>query len=113
MAIHTKLSLDEAEHLLTYLINTERERLEILLAPYYSALSEAGLYRPTPSYGLPDGSRISYHGPTAEDIAGPYKAPRWLEQLSLSQPGINYQLRRFRRTMGRDQDEDQDNGDST
>lgn len=90
------LSSDEAEYLLKEILAEEQRRMQLLMKPYVSALVEIETRKPPRSVALSDGRFMTYVGPTAEDIAGPYKAPAWLEEMCRDDMRIGDILRRYR-----------------
>jgi hypothetical protein len=80
------LSRDDAESLLKQLIIDEQRRLQLLLAPYIEELSNIEARKPPCGVTGSDGLQYVYCGPTAEDILGRYKAPKWLENIASNYP---------------------------
>jgi hypothetical protein len=75
------LTPDEAEYVLRQIIARAQRSLQQILTPHLEALTEIAARKPPAPVQLPNGGFAIYTGPTAEDIAGPWHAPRWLETL--------------------------------
>lgn len=90
------LSTDEAEYLLKEVLAEEQRRMQLLMKPYISALVEIEWRKPPHPITMPDGRVAIYRGPTAEDMAGPYKAPTWLEEMCRDDVRMASLLRRHR-----------------
>ena len=91
---------DEAAFVLHEIIRQEQQRLQRVLKPFMDELCNLEARKPPRPVELPDGRVMIYKGPSAEDIAGPYKAPKWLEELAAQDDLIRYQLSRYRRGNG-------------
>jgi hypothetical protein len=89
------LTAEEAEFLLRDIIVQEQQRSLNLLRPYMAELAHIEARKPPQPVSLPDGRTAVYVGPTAEQLGGPYRAPRWLEEMSVL-PEYSYRLRRLR-----------------
>ncbi len=96
------LTVDEAEIVLKTFIAEEQRRLQTILKPYMDELCHVSFRKPPPPVRMQDGRTMVYIGPTAEDMAGIYKAPRWLEQLCQEDPTMRHMLRQIRRDQSDD-----------
>jgi len=92
-----KLSEPEAEYLLRAILAREQQRWQAILAPYLEALAEVEARKPPQPIQMPDGRVAAYIGPTAEDVAGAYRAPRWLEKMCDTLGDVRSDLDRYRR----------------
>lgn len=90
------LTAEEAEFVLKEFIADEQRRLQTVLKPYMDELCHVSMRKPPAPLMMPDGRVMRYVGPTAEDIGGPYKAPRWLEALCFEDMRFVEALRRVR-----------------
>jgi hypothetical protein len=79
--VSEKLTAEEAEVVLKGILDREERRYRTIMSPYYDALFEIDLRKPPRPVQMPDGTFMVYKGPTAENIAGPYKAPTWLARM--------------------------------
>lgn len=93
------LTEDEAEFLLKELIQKEQRRLQTILKPYFAELCELGSRKPPRSIDMGDGKFAVYIGPTATDMAGPYKVPRWLDELATQDNDLVNALNYYRRQI--------------
>ena len=93
------LTAEESEFVLKEFIADEQRRLQTVLKPYMDELCSVSFRKTPPPVQMPDGRLMRYVGPTAEDIAGPYKAPRWLESLCREDVRFVDALRRVRRHL--------------
>lgn len=94
------LTAEEAEFVLKEFLADEQRRLQTVLKPYMDELCHVSARKPPGMVTLPDGRVMRYVGPTAEDIAGPYKAPHWLESLCREDMRFIDSLRRIKRHIG-------------
>ena len=91
------LTSKEVEFILREFIADEQRRLQTVLKPYIAELCHVAARKPPQPVHLPDGRVMIYKGPTADDLGGPYKAPRWLEELCRDDMRFVDTLRRVRR----------------
>ena len=90
------LTADEAEFVLKAILNREQQRFQQIMKPYYAELCHVTTRRPPRPVEMPDGRVMQYVGPTADDLGGPYRAPRWLEELSMEDFSLAHDLARLR-----------------
>ncbi len=95
------MTQDEAEYVLKGIIDRERQRIQVQLTPYICELARIEIYKPPRPMQLPDGRWAIYSGPTTDQVAGPYQAPRWLEAMCRAVGAESDDLRRFRENAGR------------
>ena len=87
---------DEAAFVLREWIMVEQRRLQRTLAPIIAELANVEGRKPPRPYQMPDGRVMVYTGPTATDIAGPYRVPAWLEQIAIDDPDLRCKLSWYR-----------------
>lgn len=90
------LTEDEAEFALKEIISREQQRLQKIMKPYFNELSHVLARKPPSPVAMPDGRVMRYVGPTATDMSGPYKAPRWLEEICQEDYELRHDLARYR-----------------
>jgi hypothetical protein len=100
-----RMTMDEAEAVLLAIVARERQRQEIALKPYFHELCEIASRKPPTAVTLPDGRVLVYTGPVMEEIAGPYRAPPWLEALCRDVGEYSATLARMRGLMIQDREE--------
>ena len=95
----SKLTEDECEFLLKTILSEHDRRHRIMLAPFTQELSHILMRKPPRPTMMPDGRIMTYVGPTATDLGGDYRPPRWLIEMA---EGFDYShaLAKYRRQMG-------------
>jgi hypothetical protein len=103
-----QLTPDEAEYVLRQIVTRAQRRLQQLLAPHMDALTEIASRKPPPPVPLPNGDFAIYTGPTADEMAGPWRPPQWLEALcrDIGEAGDDLRWYRKRTRDGADPEQD-------
>ena len=90
------MTADEAEFVLKEIVSREQQRFQQIMKPYFHELSHVMARKPPSPITMLDGRVMQYVGPTAEDLGGRYKAPRWLEELCQEDYALFRDLARYR-----------------
>jgi hypothetical protein len=90
------MTAEEAEFVLRAIVSREQRRFQQLMKPYLHELFDVLRRKPPSPIAMPDGRVTRYVGPTADDLGGPYRAPRWLEELCLEDYDVMRDLGRYR-----------------